>query len=674
MQHDEITTIIKKFNDTNMASIISFAHRSGSRAISLTCLLMLVPVLAYGAGLGRINVKSGLGEPFSADIELLETSAKEAATLVARIGNNDEYLTAGLQDAIVPPGVRVASVTRPDGTHVLHVTTPRAVNEPFLELLIKVDSDNLHLVRQYTVLLDPPTSKMDDEPAVINAIPELKSQGLVADVPPPFQAKSKTRKSRSGGNVASAASAALMPKPTLPVSGETYLTQPGDIFGKVAQQYQPAGVPLKKVMAAFYAANPEAFRDGDINQLKAGEVLKIPSPEALGGTLPNKAQPAVVEVPPPAVPKPADATPNPEFVLKISPGDTAEAADKDSQRGEPVAQSGADGDDASLQATATSKPVLPAPAAAQPATPVTSLATVANQTQPGFWETVLDRLVWIGLGLLLGLISLGIVYFLHMRRLTAMQKWHEGMVQTTTRLHPNDVEPNVVSTPAVMSVQVTDSANMAPALPTFAEVVADDRPEASAAAAPSESGSTQEADFDIHEVDPIMEADIYISYGRDEQAENILLNALEKTPNRHELTLCLLKIYAERQDAIAFDNLALRLQKAAENAEPATMAQWHRAAVMGHRLSPHNPVYVIEGITDQVPAPEPEEDTLMLPELEPVAEEPPVLPEFEPLKPLSETNILEFTFEKIPANEATKRSAPAEELDIHAPLFPSEKK
>jgi pilus assembly protein FimV len=671
MQHDEITTIIKKSNDTNMPSMISFAHRSGSRAISLTCLLMLVPVLAYGAGLGRINVKSGLGEPLNADIELLETSAKEAATLVARIGNNDEYLTAGLQDAIVPPGVRVASVTRPDGTHVLHVTTPRAVNEPFLELLIKVDSDNLHLVRQYTVLLDPPTSKMGDEPAVINAIPELKSQGLVADVPPPFQAKSKTRKSRSGGNVASAASAALIPKPTTQVSGETYLTQPGDIFGKVAQQYQPAGVPLKKVMAAFYAANPEAFRDGDINQLKAGEVLKIPSPEALGGTLPNKAQPAVVEVPPPAAPKPADAPPNPEFVLKISPGDASDAADKDSQSGEPVAEGGADGNGASPQATPTPEPVAPAPAAAQPAAPVPSLATVANQAQPGFWETVLDRLVWIGLGLLLGLVSLGMVYFLHMRRLTAMQKWHEGMVQTTTRLHPNDVEPNVVSTPVAMPVQATDSANMAPA---FAKVVADERPEASIPVASSESDSTQEADFDIHEVDPIMEAEIYISYGRDEQAENILLNALEKTPNRHELTLCLLKIYAERRDAIAFDNLALRLQKAAENAEPGTMEQWHSAAVMGHRLSPHNPVYVIEGITDQVPAPEPEEDTLMLPELEPVVEEPPELPEFEPLKPLAETNILEFTFEKIPAEDIAKKSAKTEEHDIHAPLFPAEKK
>jgi len=673
MQHDEITTIIKKFNDANMPSINSLARRSGFKAISLTLLLVLVPVLAYGAGLGRINVKSALGEPFNADIELLEMPAKEAATLVARIGNNDEYLTAGLQDAIVPPGVRVTSVTRPDGTHVLHVTTPRAVNEPFLELLIKVDSDNLHLVRQYTVLLDPPTSKMGDEPAIVNTIPELKSQGLVAEVPPPpLPAKPKARKAHSGSNGSHTFDT---PKAAIPVSADTYLTQPGDIFGKVAQQYQPAGVPLKKVMAALYAANPDAFRDGDINQLKSGQVLKIPSPEALGGELPNKAQPAVVEVPPPAAPKSADTPANPEFVLKISPGDTSEAADKDGQSGEPAADASAEAKGSGTEATPTPEPVAPAPAVAQPATPAPSLATVANQGQPGFWETVLDRLLWIGLGLLLGLVSLGMVYYLHMRRLTAMQKWHESMVQTTTpRPHPNDVEPNVVSAPPPATpVEPAVAAIMAPAI---AAAVAEDRQELSSPLTPSQPGSAEEADFDIHEVDPIVEAEIYISYGRDEQAENILLNALEKTPDRHELTLCLLKIYAERQDAIAFDNLALRLQKAAENEEPGTLEQWHSAAEMGHRLSPHNPLYIIEGLTDQTPAPEPEEDNLMLPELEPIVEERPVLPEFEPLKPLAETNILEFTFEKIPTEDAVKKPEEVEDHAhaIHDPLFPSEKK
>lgn len=668
MQHDEITTIIKKFNDANMPSINSLACRSGFKALSLIFLLVLVPVLAYGAGLGRINVKSALGEPLNADIELLEISAKEAATLVARIGNNDEYLTAGLQDAIVPPGIRVNSVTRPDGTHVLHVTTPRAVNEPFLELLIKVDSDNLHMVRQYTVLLDPPMSKLGDEPAVVNTIPELKSEGLMTEVPPPLQAKSRHRKSRSAG---SNSASAVPPGINIPVTGDTYLTQPGDIFGKVAQQYQPAGVPLKKVMAAFYAANPDAFLDGDINQLKSGQVLKIPSPEAMGGALRNKAQPVLVEVPSPATPKSAEAAANPEFVLKISPGDTSDADGKDSQSALPAANASADGKGASPQAAPTSEPVAQAPAVTQPVTPAPSEATVANQAQPDFWETLLDRLVWIGLGLLLGLVSLGMVYYLHMRRLTAMQTWHESMVQTTTRPHPNDVEPTVVSAPPAIPVPpVVASSAASPG----AAAVEDEKQETYEPVDSSPAAASEETDFDIHEVDPVVEAEIYISYGRDEQAENILLNALEKTPDRHELTLCLLKIYAERQDAIAFDNLALRLQKAAENGEPGTLEHWRSAAVMGHRLSPHNPRYVIEGLTDQKPAAEPEPDALMLPELEPIAEEePPVLPEFEPLKPLAETNILEFTFEKIPADEAAKKSVNVEEHDMRDPLFPAEK-
>lgn len=71
-------------------------------------------------------------------------------------------------------------------------------------------------------------------------------------------------------------------------SNQTYLVQPGDIFGKVCQKYQPEGVSLKSVMAAFYDLNKNAFKNGDQTKLIVGSTLIIPSAQALGGPIPVK--------------------------------------------------------------------------------------------------------------------------------------------------------------------------------------------------------------------------------------------------------------------------------------------------------------------------------------------------------------------------------------------------
>jgi Tfp pilus assembly protein FimV len=69
-------------------------------------------------------------------------------------------------------------------------------------------------------------------------------------------------------------------------SNQTYVVRPGDIFGKVCQKYQPEGVSLKRVMAAFYELNKSAFKNGDQTKLIVGSSLIVPSPQALGATIP----------------------------------------------------------------------------------------------------------------------------------------------------------------------------------------------------------------------------------------------------------------------------------------------------------------------------------------------------------------------------------------------------
>ncbi|WP_300449959.1 FimV/HubP family polar landmark protein [Accumulibacter sp.] len=93
--------------------------------------------------------------------------------------------------------------------------------------------------------------------------------------------------------------------------------------------------------------------------------------------------------------------------------------------------------------------------------------------------------------------------------------------------------------------------------------------------------------IDTDEVDPVAEADVYMAYGRDAQAEEILLEAKQKDPLRHAIHLKLLEIYLGRKDVKPFDTLATELFSATGGVG----ADWAKAAAMGLQLDPKNPMY-----------------------------------------------------------------------------------
>jgi pilus assembly protein FimV len=107
-----------------------------------------------------------------------------------------------------------------------------------------------------------------------------------------------------------------------------------------------------------------------------------------------------------------------------------------------------------------------------------------------------------------------------------------------------------------------------------------------------------DSEMDIHEVDPLVEAEIYMSYGRDEQAETILINALAKTPHKHELSLGLLKIYAERGNKEAFERVARKVYQSAELGGIDDVVIWGKAALLGMKLDPENTLYQIEHVEE----------------------------------------------------------------------------
>jgi pilus assembly protein FimV len=94
--------------------------------------------------------------------------------------------------------------------------------------------------------------------------------------------------------------------------------------------------------------------------------------------------------------------------------------------------------------------------------------------------------------------------------------------------------------------------------------------------------------IDTDEVDPVAEAEVYIAYGRDAQAEEILKEAMARDKGRHEIALKLLEIYHARKSATAFETVAKELRSSVGESHPL----WQKAAAMGAQIDPTNPLYV----------------------------------------------------------------------------------
>ncbi|WP_419186911.1 FimV family protein, partial [Azohydromonas sediminis] len=116
-------------------------------------------VLASGSwalGLGRLQVQSALGETLRAEIDVTSLTPDEAASLQVRVAPPESYRAAGLDYNAVLPSTRATLVRRPDGRAVLRLTSDRPVQEPFVDVILEMTWASGRLVREYTLLLDPP--------------------------------------------------------------------------------------------------------------------------------------------------------------------------------------------------------------------------------------------------------------------------------------------------------------------------------------------------------------------------------------------------------------------------------------------------------------------------------------------------------------------------------------
>ena len=253
---------------------------------SLAVALALATGQVAALGLGPIQVKSGLNQPLVAEIAVTTDSAAEANDLRVDLASAEDFERVGLNRTRVGMPIDFAVHSNGHGQTVIKLTTKEAVREPFLDFLIEVNWAKGKLLREYTVLLDPPVTA----PAVAatsKPVAAAAQSGRPAVKPKPVEA----RPAPAPSEPPAAAKPAPAPAPA-PAS------RPAAAPATAAGQYGPVGrgetlsaiardldiadsADLNQVMLALLKANPNAFYHSNINALKAGAVLRIPSADEI---------------------------------------------------------------------------------------------------------------------------------------------------------------------------------------------------------------------------------------------------------------------------------------------------------------------------------------------------------------------------------------------------------
>ena len=265
---------------------------------------------AYALGLGRITVQSALGEPLRAEIDIADINAGEASSLKASVASADVFRAAGMEYSPSVSDLQISLQKRADGRFYLRLNSTRAVIEPFVDLILEANWSSGRIVRDYTMLFDPPNLRQSSNASAAGVItapvltrPVMPATVLAPAAPPAASssiASNPTRpppaKTTARPPVAKAPPAEVIPvEPRAVVaSGQKFTVKPGDTAGKIAAQFKPASVSLDQMLVALLRSNPDAFTGGNINRLKSGGVLDIPDADAAGAVSVTDASTTIV--------------------------------------------------------------------------------------------------------------------------------------------------------------------------------------------------------------------------------------------------------------------------------------------------------------------------------------------------------------------------------------------
>jgi len=613
-----------------------FSHQSPLVASALKSITAAVASAVFltsaanAAGLGKLTVLSALGQPLRAEIELTAGAGEDPASMAVKLATPEAFRAANIEFNPALLSLRFVVEERA-GRQVIRVSSTQPLNEPFVDMLLELTWNNGRLVREYTFLLDPAEMRAT-QPAQVAAAPQNRpaaprapsAPAAAATAAPAAPDEARVAAARRGAERQAREAQAREAQ-------DNYRVRRGDTLSGIALDVKPADVSLDMMLVALYRANPDAFIGNNMNRLKSGQILSIPDADSVRGgasqgeargvvvahaadfdAYRNKLAGQVASSAPSAAPQGGQSASG-RVTARVEQRPTAvsEAQDKlQLSKAAPGAAGEPDDGTASVEDTLAKERELAqaearvkeleknvnelenlmtvpsrAGAEAEQAAAAAATAAAAEKAaekpaprprprkpapppEKSFADTILDNMLYIGAGaLVLLLAALGIA---------------QRRKRKEAEANPPPAEPSVLGVPGASAHSLFAESG--------GQSVDTNNSVFNSSFAPSAS------QLDTNEVDPVAEADVYIAYGRDAQAEEILKEALRTHPERHPVRLKLLEIYATRKDLRAFETQARELHALTGGAGD----EWAQAAALGLTLDPSNPLYA-----NAAPAPSP---------------------------------------------------------------------
>jgi pilus assembly protein FimV len=250
--------------------------------ISLALAGLIAATDTSALGLGRLNVTTALGQPLVAEVDLSIAPGDDFDSIRANIATPAVYRGANVEYQGILQTIRVQPLRRANGQPFLRLTSNQAVNEPFLDVLIEVNSNTGRLVREFVVLLDPAGTA---QPQAIDATTNPRA---TITSPAPSAPPSSVASAPRAPSVPRAAAAPAAPA-SANASGGGYTVKGGDTLYAIASKNNPGGVSIEQLMIAIQRANPGAFIGGNINRLRSGANLNLPTASEAGAIATNDA-------------------------------------------------------------------------------------------------------------------------------------------------------------------------------------------------------------------------------------------------------------------------------------------------------------------------------------------------------------------------------------------------
>ena len=286
--------------------------RKSGIILSLWTALLCFPLSSFALGLGEIEVSSYLNQPLKADIEVVAARPGEIDDLLVSLASRDAFRKAGLERDSDLSKLRFQIEKSEDGQSAkILVTTKSAIKEPFLNFLVEADWAKGRLLREYTILLDPPyfaqqpqtATKVTDEPLTPAPVaPVSEPQAMDSE---PMQTESEMQpqpialtEQQPSQIETQAPSSEYTPQTSYSAPASTpdeIVVTRGDTLWGIASRLRDDDHSMAQVMLAIQAMNPDAFGRNNINNLKVGAVIRTPDQSAYDDWTKQQAYAQVLE-------------------------------------------------------------------------------------------------------------------------------------------------------------------------------------------------------------------------------------------------------------------------------------------------------------------------------------------------------------------------------------------